>query len=58
MKFSKKIILYFSFILLKILSKIEPKEENEKILRNDITPEFFKKDPYLAVRWYHPADQN
>ena len=33
------------------MSKIEPKEESEKILKNDITPEYFKKDPYMGIRF-------
>ena len=33
------------------MSKIEPKEEEEKILKNDITPEYFKKDQYMAIRF-------
>ena len=33
------------------MSKIEPKEEIDKILKNDITPEYFKKEPYMAVRF-------
>ena len=33
------------------MSKIEPKEEKDKILRTDITPEFFQKDPYLTIRF-------
>ena len=33
------------------MSQIKPKKEHEKILRNNITPEFFAKDPYLAIRF-------
>ena len=33
------------------MSQIIPKKDEEKILRNNITPEFFKTDPYLAVRF-------
>ena len=33
------------------MSKIEPKEDKDKILQNDITPEFFKNDPYMALRF-------
>ena len=33
------------------MSKIEPKEDKDKILRDDITPEFFKNDPYMAIRF-------
>ena len=33
------------------MSKIEPKEEKDKILRDDITPEFFKNDEYMAIRF-------
>ena len=32
-------------------SKIQPKKDEHKILRNNITPEFFKQDPYLAMRF-------
>ena len=31
--------------------QIIPKKDDEKILRNNITPEFFKTDPYLAMRF-------
>ncbi len=33
------------------MSKIEPKKDTEKVLINNLTPEFFKNDPYLAVRF-------
>ena len=33
------------------MSKIEIKKDEHKVLRNNITPEFFKKDPYLAMRF-------
>ena len=33
------------------MSKIQPQKDEHKILRNNITPEFFKKDPYLAIRF-------
>ena len=33
------------------MSKIEEKKEEEKILKNNITPEFFKKAPYMAIRF-------
>ena len=33
------------------MSKIEIKEEKDKILQNDITPEYFQRDPYMALRF-------
>ena len=33
------------------MSQIVPKKESEKILRNNITPEFFQNEPYLAIRF-------
>jgi len=33
------------------MSKIEIKKDEHKVLRNNITPEFFKKDPYLGMRF-------
>jgi carnosine N-methyltransferase len=33
------------------MSKIEPKKDSHKVLRNNLTPEFFKQDPYLAMRF-------
>ena len=33
------------------MSKIEPKEEKDKVLKPDITPEFFQQDPYLTIRF-------
>ena len=33
------------------MSKIEQKEEKDKFLKTDITPEFFQKDPYLTIRF-------
>ena len=33
------------------MSKIEPKKDSEKVLINNLTPEFFKNEPYLAVRF-------
>ena len=33
------------------MSQIIPKKEEQKVLRNNITPEFFKSDPYLAIRF-------
>ncbi len=32
------------------MSKTEAKED-DKILKNDITPEYFQKDPYMAIRF-------
>ena len=33
------------------MSKTQPKKDEHKILRNNITPEFFKQEPYLAMRF-------
>ena len=33
------------------MSQIVPKKESEKVLRNNITPEFFQNEPYLAIRF-------
>ena len=33
------------------MSKTVPKEDSDKILKNNLTPEFFKQDPYLAMRF-------
>ena len=33
------------------MSKIIVKKDEHKVLRNNITPEFFKNDPYMAVRF-------
>ena len=33
------------------MSKIEPLDDEKKIMRNDITPEYFKNDPYMALRF-------
>ena len=33
------------------MSKVIVKKDEHKILRNNITPEFFKNDPYMAVRF-------
>ena len=33
------------------MSKIEPKKDSEKVLINNLTPEFFKNEPYLAIRF-------
>ena len=33
------------------MSKIEIKQDEHKVLKNNITPEFFKHDPYLAMRF-------
>ena len=33
------------------MSKVIVKKDEHKVLRNNITPEFFKNDPYMAVRF-------
>ena len=33
------------------MSQIIPKKDEQKVLRNNITPEFFKQEPYLAMRF-------
>ena len=33
------------------MSKVIIKKDEHKVLRNNITPEFFKNDPYMAVRF-------
>ena len=33
------------------MSQIIPKKDDQKVLRNNITPEFFQSDPYLAIRF-------
>ena len=33
------------------MSKIEPIDDEKKIMRNDITPEYFKNDNYMALRF-------
>lgn len=33
------------------MSKIEILDDDKKILKNDITPEYFQKDPYMALRF-------
>ena len=33
------------------MSKMEIKQDSHKVLKNNITPEFFKQDPYLAMRF-------
>ena len=33
------------------MSKIEPIDDEKKIMRNDLTPEYFKNDNYMALRF-------
>ena len=33
------------------MTEIKPIPDSQKLLRNNITPEFFEKDPYLAMRF-------
>ena len=33
------------------MASIQIKEDENKVLRDDITPEFFNKDHYMAIRF-------